>query len=183
MQPTLRCHRRVTHDTSFLTLKPFVEMLLKLSNNVEMQSKSSFEVPLPTRTLWGKPASMRQPIVCLHLVATTRHCMFSCAGNRHLCWRAALIQASPKTTPTPALPWSDPQAVSAATATSISSRTVSKASIITYTHLKTINNKKMVTSGDYFFFPCEVYLVRKHSLFRFIVYNRIPWRKTVRWIR
>lgn len=107
-----------------------------------MQSKSSFEVPLPTCTLWGKPASMWQPLVCLHLVATARHCRFSCAGNRHLCWRAALIQASPKTTPTPALPWSDPQAASAATATQINSRIVSKAStnhVHTLSQLKTKN--------------------------------------------
>lgn len=64
-----------------------------------------------------KPASMRQPLVCLHLVANARHCRFSCAGNRPLCWRAALIRVSPRTTPTPALLWSDPQAASEATET------------------------------------------------------------------
>lgn len=44
-----------------------------------------------------------------------KHCKFSLGENCHFYWRAALIQASPRTTQTPAIPCGDPQAASGAT--------------------------------------------------------------------
>lgn len=79
--------------------------MLRLNVNSPNSLRSQFNQKLrAARRVWAGDR--------LHLVAGEQGCRFRSAQLSHLCWKAALIQVSPKTALTPAFPCDDPLGVS-----------------------------------------------------------------------